>query len=41
MNSKRALAIATITGVRAVVGGWAISAQDKYTLQIPNGLAFS
>jgi hypothetical protein len=25
----------------AVLGGGAISAQDKYTLQVPNGLAFS
>jgi len=25
----------------AVVGGKAISAQDKYTVQVPNGLAFS
>jgi len=25
----------------AVVGGRADSAQDKYTLQVPNGLAFS
>jgi hypothetical protein len=27
--------------VFAVVSGWAISAQDKYTLKVPNGLAFS
>jgi Cytochrome P460 len=27
--------------VFAVVGGWAMSAQDKYTLKVPNGLAFS
>ena len=25
----------------AFVGGWAMSAQDKYTLKVPNGLAFS
>ncbi|MGA7372677.1 MAG: hypothetical protein WBW37_08685 [Methyloceanibacter sp.] len=25
----------------AVLGGRAISAQDKYTVQVPNGLAFS
>ena len=25
----------------AVLGGGATSAQDKYTLQVPNGLAFS
>ena len=41
MKSKRTLTIATITGVLAVVSGWAISAQDKYTLRVPNGLAFS
>ena len=27
--------------VLAVLGGSAISAQDKYTVQVPNGLAFS
>ncbi len=31
----------TIAAVLAVLGGNAISAQDKYTLQVPNGLAFS
>src|SRR5215469_694864 len=41
MKSKRMLTIATITGALAVVGGWAISAQDKYTVKVPNGLAFS
>jgi hypothetical protein len=30
-----------IAVVLAVLGGRAISAQDKYTLQVPNGLAFS
>ena len=33
--------IAAITGVLAVMGGWAIAAQDKYTVMVPNGLAFS
>jgi hypothetical protein len=33
--------IVIIPGVLAVLGGRAISAQDKYTLQVPNGLAFS
>jgi hypothetical protein len=28
-------------GVLAVLGGRAISAQDKYTVQVPDGLAFS
>ena len=41
MNSKRMLTTAFIAGVLAVVGGWAMSAQDKYTVQVPNGLAFS
>src|SRR6476619_5393114 len=30
-----------IPGVLVVLSGAAISAQDKYTLQVPNGLAFS
>jgi hypothetical protein len=41
MKSKRIPAIAIIVCVFAFVGGWAISAQDKYTLKVPNGLAFS
>ena len=41
MNAKRMLTIAIISVVLAVLGGMAISAQDKYTLQVPNGLAFS
>jgi len=41
MNGKRLLTIAVITGVLAVVGDWTILAQDKYTLKVPNGLAFS
>ena len=31
----------TLAVVLAVLGGMAISAQDKYTVQVPNGLAFS
>ena len=30
-----------IPGLLAVLSGAAISAQDKYTVQVPNGLAFS
>jgi cytochrome P460 len=30
-----------VAGVLAVLGGSAISAQDKYTVQVPDGLAFS
>jgi Cytochrome P460 len=41
MSGKRMLTIATIAGVLAVMGGWAMSAQDKYSLTVPNGLAFS
>jgi hypothetical protein len=41
MKAKRMLTIPIVTGVLAVVGGWAISAQDKYTVKVPNGLAFS
>src|SRR5215472_2149536 len=33
--------IVIIAVVLAVLGGRAISAQDKYTVQVPNGLAFS
>ena len=41
MNRKSMLTIGIIAIVLAVLGGTAISAQDKYTLQVPNGLAFS
>src|SRR5580692_2516322 len=34
-------AILIIVAVVAVLGGRAISAQDKYTLQVPGGLAFA
>jgi hypothetical protein len=37
----RAAATATFVVALAALGGWAISAQDKYTLQVPNGLALS
>ena len=33
--------MAMIAVVLAVFGGRAISAQDKYAVQVPNGLAFS
>jgi hypothetical protein len=38
MKRKRIAVITAITGVLAV---WAIAAQDKYTLKVPGGLAFS
>jgi hypothetical protein len=41
MSSKKMLAIAMMSGVLSAVGGWAMSAQDKYSLKVPNGLAFS
>jgi hypothetical protein len=41
MKSKRMLTIAAVTAVLTALGGTAFSAQDKYTLQTPNGLAFS
>jgi Cytochrome P460 len=34
-------AMATVALLLAVLGGRAISAQDKYTVQVPDGLAFS
>jgi len=41
MDGKRMLTIPMITGVLAFVGNSVISAQDKYTLKVPNGLSFS
>ena len=41
MRSIPARLIVIIAVVIAVLGGRAISAQDKYTVQTPNGLAFS
>src|SRR6516162_11285153 len=41
MKGKRKLTTVIITGALAVVGGWAIAAQDKYTVKVPDGLAFS
>jgi hypothetical protein len=41
MNRKSMLTMGIITGVLAVTSGVAISAQDKYTLKVPGGLAFS
>jgi hypothetical protein len=35
------LAILIVAAVVAALGGRAISAEDKYTLQVPGGLAFS
>jgi hypothetical protein len=41
MKGKRMLTLLSITGLLAFVGGWAISAQDKYTVKVPGGLSFS
>ncbi len=41
MKSKVLLAAAILSVALAFVGEWASSAQDKYTLKVPNGLAFS
>ena len=42
MISKSMLTITSITVVLAVLtAGAAISAQDKYILKVPNGLAFA
>ena len=41
MKSKWMLTIPIVAGVLAIVGGRAISAQDKYTVKVPGGLAFS
>ena len=41
MKSKRMLMIGTIAVGLAAAGGWAVSAQDRYTLKVPGGLAFS
>ncbi len=40
MKRNSAFKIAVI-GLLAVMGGMAIAAQDKYTVKVPNGLAFS
>src|SRR5260370_28202193 len=41
MTRIPSLVIVIIAVVLAVLGGRAIPAQDKYTVQTPNGLAFS
>ncbi len=41
MNVNRVLTIPLVTGVLALAGSLAIFAQDKYTLKVANGLAFS
>ena len=41
MKRKSKLTIAIATAVLAVMGGIAVSAQDKYSLKSPSGIAFS
>ncbi len=41
MKHKKMLTIPVLTGVLVLLGSLAISAQDKYTLKVPNGLSFS
>jgi cytochrome P460 len=41
LNRKTMLALALIAVVIPVVSGMAISAQDKYSVQVPDGLAFA
>ena len=41
MKSKRMRTIAIVTALVSVLGASALSAQDKYTLKVPGGLAFS
>ena len=40
-TSWAVVSMTSITVVLAALGGRAMSAQDKYTLRVPNGLAFS
>jgi Cytochrome P460 len=41
LQSKSIVAIAIVAAVLAVLGRIALAAQDRYTLQVPDGLAFS
>src|SRR5256886_8556144 len=41
MKSQRMRTIAIVTALVSAVGGSAMSAQDKYALKVPGGLAFS
>ena len=41
MKDKKMLTIAMSAAVLAVAGGLVIYAQDKYTVKVPGGLAFS
>jgi hypothetical protein len=41
MKLKKMAVIATTTGALAVMCGWSVAAQDKYSVKVQNGLAFS
>jgi hypothetical protein len=41
MKSKRMRTIAIVTALVSALGNSAVSAQDKYTVKVPGGLAFS
>lgn len=41
MNGKSMLAIGTLAAALSAMGGVALSAQDKYTVRVPNGLSFA
>src|SRR5215470_6200320 len=41
MRGKSILKIVTVTAALGILGGVALSAQDKYSLKVPGGLAFS
>ena len=41
MTSSRMLTIAIVTALLSALGGTSMSAQDKYALKVPGGLAFS
>jgi hypothetical protein len=38
---SRSIPVITIAALLAALGGMALAAQDKYTVQVPNGLALS
>jgi hypothetical protein len=41
MTRRASSAIVSVVLLLAAVGGFALAAQDKYTVQVPDGLAFS
>jgi len=41
MNTRKILMVALVSTGLASVAGWAVSAQDKYSLKVQGGLAFS